>query len=226
MAEVDLDAPSPRWPARAAAALAVLAAGALYVWLSMEHAASLRLTREAGEVFVEAGRWAPMGWARYAPSTAFAPVAVGADSPARLGECADLRDCEDRLFEVALHEARRALERPGSRAQAPALIQQAARLAGPERQDELLGLQGDGQHLRGLAELEEAAAALERARVHFARAQALGSPSFPDAAARVEQVERLLSSLRPAPAAPSPVEPAPTPSPPVSAPPVSPEQEL
>lgn len=207
MAQVDHEPGPSRWVNRVTAALLLAAALGLLLWLSQRHAQELRLHQEGQRVLVQRGRWAPWGWKLHQPGQAFAPIPVEQGVHARVGLCADLADCEARLFEVALEQARRALRDPARREGADALVLQAMKLASPAQRDSVLELQGDEQYLRGLRRLEQGRALLEQAQQSFQRAQAMDARAFTDTPQRLERLRRALQALESDAAAPPAVAP-------------------
>ncbi len=223
MSEVRVEAPK-KWVPWLYGTLSLAVVAAVYVGLAEMHHDTLRLEVRDGAVLVEKGYYAPTGWGAYRPSEAFKPVKVDADVPVRVGECADLEDCEARLFDVAARQARRYLGRRESLREAGALIAQAVKLSGPSTREQMLELQGDEQYLKGLMALEDAERVLEDALKHFERARAMGTHSFRDVDTRLASLEAAKRALKQkrASAAPAP-PPVVVPTPPSVDPPQMPE---
>jgi hypothetical protein len=168
----------------------------LYIWLSNENVETYLLVQDGGEVSVHKGVYAPWGHSPFAPTGAFSPIRTDADVAVRPGPCADLSDCEARLYDIAVTQARRLLGRPDQLSAARDLISQARKLSGRGDEEQLLELQGDEQYALGVGRLEEVGRLLLQARRNFARAQAMDAGTFRDGRARVDAVDALLSELR------------------------------
>ena len=167
----------------------------LYVLLASEHSALLRVVHEGGVVRMEQGIFAPLGWSEHRPTTAFDPVKPDGDIPVRAGLCADLADCEARLFEVVLEQARRELQRPDRMREAMALIAQAARLASPAQREALRSLEDEEQFARGRMRLGEGRGVLMDARQHFFNVRGTDGPTLRRAAAWMDALDALIESL-------------------------------
>ncbi len=193
-AEIDLSQGRSRakWVYALLVALLLLLA---FVALALRHSGHLRLALVDGEARVERGAFAPFGWVDHQPSTAFKPIKIDADVPARLGECADLADCEGRLCEIAIAQARRELRRPDRMAEAMALIAQATRLAGPAQREALRALEDEEQLARGLARLEEARRVLAEARHHFFSVRGRDAEAISRAEAWTLTIDAVLDDL-------------------------------
>ncbi len=168
----------------------------LYIWLSNENVETYEFVHDGGEVSVQKGVYAPWGHAPFRPTEAFAPIRVDSDLAVRPGPCADQAECEARLYDLAVKQARRLLGRPDQLAAARDLITQARKLSGRGHEEELLELQGDEQYALGVGRLEEVGRLLGMARRNFARAKAMDAGTFRDGHERVRSVDALLAELR------------------------------
>lgn len=194
MTEVEIGRSRP-WVTYVVAAGAVLALVAGYVALAESHHRELRVVRDGAEVRVEQGRYAPFGWRPYRPTEAFKPVSIEADVAVRAGECADLADCEDRMFSVVVEQARRYLRRRERLREASELVAQAVKLSGSSNRSQLLEIQGDEQYVLALLKLRQAATVLTEARESFFRARAMETRAYGNADEMVRRVDAMLAEL-------------------------------
>jgi len=194
MAEVEVGEARP-WLIYVVVALTVVAVVGGYIALAAVHSEGLRVVRDGATVRVERGLYAPFGWDTYRPTEAFKPVTIDADVPVRAGDCADLADCESRLFDVVAAQARRLLARRENMREAGELIAQAVKLSGAQNRELMLELQGDEQYVKGLSKLEAVSDLLTEAQDHFYRARAMDARSFRDAEQRLKMVSAMLQEL-------------------------------
>ncbi len=234
--EIDLSDDQPGPMRYLYGALVVVALVVGYIWLANDHSQSLQLTREGAEVRVEKGIYAPFGWSPYVPTTAFEPVLVENEVTARTGPCADLADCEARLFSVVLTQARLDLARPERLERAMALVAQAVKLSSAANRDALRGLEDQQELVKGTLKVSAARTALAQARVHFKGVRGQEPAVQARAEAWVKALDKQLADLRalelqldprrvprpdspqtpasasPQPSAPAPVVPTPAPA--------------
>lgn len=194
MAEIEVGERRP-WLTYLYIGVVVLVVVGVWVVLAELHGDELRVVRDGATVQVEQGLYAPFGWGTYRPTEAFKPVAIDADLPVREGSCADLADCESRMFDVVAAQARRHLARRERLREAGELIAQAVKLSGAQNREMMLELQGDEQYVKGLMKLEAVAELLEESQEHFYRARAMDARSFKDAEQRLRMVNGMLREL-------------------------------
>jgi hypothetical protein len=165
------------------------------LWLSSNNSQQYRLVNDEGMAQIEKGLFMPWGYAGYIPSEIYRPIVPSAGIPINDGDCADLKDCEARLFEVVSKQASRFLTHPKRLEAGKRLVLQATRLSNEGNRIKLLVLQGDEQHARGMAELREIRESLVGARENFKRAQSMNTRKKKANEDHIAVVERLITAM-------------------------------
>jgi len=165
------------------------------LWLSSNNSQQYRLVNDEGMVQIEKGLFMPWGYTGYIPSEIYRPIIPSAGISISDGDCTDLKDCEARLFSVVSKQASRFLTHPKRLEAGKRLVLQATRLSSEENRIELLVLQGDEQHARGIAELREIRESLVGARENFKRAQSMNTRKKKANEDHIAVVERLITAM-------------------------------